>query len=363
MAAGAQHNLALKSDGTVWSWGRGSQGELGNNGVANSSTPVQVSGLNSVVAVAAGDNHNLALRSDGKVWSWGAGTGGALGNGATADQLVPVPVGGGLTGIVEVSAGQSWSMARTTNGEMFTWGLNTWGQLGNGTFVNSSTPAMIPGFLGVSAIAAGNEHGLAVYFGNVVSWGRNNQGQLGVGNTTTSPAPQFVAEFSAVDVAAGGSHGAARRADGTMLTWGSAIPGALGLGFTPDRLTPAVVDSLGRGVASLGTGAGLGHTLVITQPHLSLPPSVSFPSQDVGSVSASKPVTIRNDGAASLFVAGVTLSGNDASQFSHSGPGCTGATLEPGESCTVGVQFAPDTAGAAQASLRILSNSPSSPTT
>ena len=122
VSAGSGHSLALKSDGTVWAWGEGYSGQLGNNSTADSSIPVQVVGpggtgvLTGVAAISSGANHSLALKSDGTVWAWGAGSSGKLGNNSTADSSVPVQVVGPggtgvLTGVTAIAAGWQHSLA------------------------------------------------------------------------------------------------------------------------------------------------------------------------------------------------------------------------------------------------------------
>jgi phage baseplate assembly protein gpV len=110
IAAGGEHSLALRSDGTVWAWGYNGYGELGNGTTTDSSVPVEVQGLTNVVAIAAGLYHSLALRSDGTVWAWGENYYGQLGNGTTTDSSVPVEVQG-LTTVIAIAGGYEHSLA------------------------------------------------------------------------------------------------------------------------------------------------------------------------------------------------------------------------------------------------------------
>jgi alpha-tubulin suppressor-like RCC1 family protein len=169
IAGGGQHSLALRADGTVWAWGFGEWGQLGNGTTTSSSTPVQVSGLSDVTAIAAGDLHSLALRADGTVWAWGYNYSGQLGNGTTTHSSMPVQVSGlsGVTAIASSAEGDH-SLALLTDGTVRAWGDNTWGQLGNGTTTwptptPTPTPVQVSGLSGVTAIAAGNSHTLALH--------------------------------------------------------------------------------------------------------------------------------------------------------------------------------------------------------
>ncbi|MGO8670646.1 MAG: choice-of-anchor tandem repeat GloVer-containing protein [Capsulimonadaceae bacterium] len=177
-------SLALRSDGTVWAWGDNSDGQLGNGTTTDSNIPVQVTGLTGIVAVAGGGAHSLAVDSNGNVWAWGSNPNGELGDGSTMSSTVPVQVTG-LTNIVAVAGGaESLSLALRADGTVWAWGLNAFGELGNGTTENSSVPVQVSGLAGVTAISAGFTHGLAIGPGGAVwGWGNNYQGELGIGST------------------------------------------------------------------------------------------------------------------------------------------------------------------------------------
>lgn len=194
VAAGAHHALALKSDGTVWAWGRNAQGQLGNGTVAGSSTPVQVADLTGVTAIAAGGEHSLALKGDGSVWAWGGDWAGQLGNGAsvTANQNKPVAVSGFAAGetIAAVKAGQAWSLALTTSGKVYVWGDNAAGQMGSQYVQKRQAPVLFSGLDdgSVLALAAGENHALALKRdGSIAVWGDNSRGQLGDGSWPFRP--------------------------------------------------------------------------------------------------------------------------------------------------------------------------------
>jgi YD repeat-containing protein len=133
VAAGAYHTLALKSDGTVWAWGYNAQGQLGNGNTTSQRAPVQVTGLSGVSAIASGDTHSIALKSDGTVSTWGNNGLAQLGDGAvTPSEVNPVSVST-VTGMSSTGGGNAFSLARKSDGTVWAWGLNTSGQLGDGT--------------------------------------------------------------------------------------------------------------------------------------------------------------------------------------------------------------------------------------
>jgi RHS repeat-associated protein len=231
IATGANHTLALKSDGTVWAWGNNTYGQLGNNSTTNSSAPVQVSGLTGVIAIAAGAGHSLAVKSDGTVWAWGSNAYGQLGNGTTTSSLTPVQTTG-LSGIVAVAAGQSHSLALSGGGLVYAWGYGTDGELGNGSTAQSATPVTVSGLNGVTAISAGGSHSAAVKSdGTAWVWGANGSGQLGTSNSVASSVPVEIGGVTGIAaVAAGGSHTIALSASGTYWAAGNNTNGQLGNG-------------------------------------------------------------------------------------------------------------------------------------
>lgn len=278
--SGLEHSLFLRDDGTVWVSGRNEVGQLGNGSICNSSTPVQVVGINNALAVAGldrscfallsdgtvrawGDNssgifgtgigpgsgvpvqvpnlsgivaieggayHGIALRNDGIVFTWGGNSnGGPLGNGAPpgVDGNAPAPVIG-LSDVVSISAGAWNSSALKSDGTVWTWGSNAYGQLGRGT--PSSVAAPVPGLTNVTQIAGGSYHVLALRGdGTVWAWGYNYFGEIGNGNQGNVGAPTQVLNLSSVlEIAAGSYHSIARLADGTLRSWGRNVEGELG---------------------------------------------------------------------------------------------------------------------------------------
>jgi len=263
VSAGDYHGLALRSDGTVWAWGRGIQGQLGNGALSTSGTPVQVFGLTGVVAVSAGIDDSLALRSDGTVWAWGADQFGELGNGTTADtQPTPVQVRG-LTGVTKIAAGGHFALALRSDGTVWAWGYNQNGQLGNGTQVNSTVPRQVTGLTNVTSIAAGANCSLAIRSGayglsTAWAWGSNSCGLLpnDPGNPHLTPTQVTgIDALSVAGVTAGGSFALVLGSDGSVWGWGDDTYGELGNGPHPGTVTrPVRTFGPGSGITQLSAG-------------------------------------------------------------------------------------------------------------
>ncbi len=264
VAGGAIHTLAVRTDGTVWAWGDNTSGQLGNGTTTASNTPVQVVGLTWIRAVSAGESHSLALRQDGTVWAWGLNSSGQLGDGTITQRLTPVQVSG-LTGIVAISAGRISNLALKNDGTVWAWGNNASSQLGDGTTTGHRTPIQVPNLSNVMAIAEGRTHSVALLGdGTMWAWGGNGNGQLGNGTTSTlSTATQVAGVSGATAIAAGDAHTlAVNGADGSRWAWGKNSNGQLGDGTTTQRLSPVAVASP-AGRVSVAVSAGAAHSLVL----------------------------------------------------------------------------------------------------
>ncbi|MHB9149939.1 MAG: RCC1 domain-containing protein [Thermoleophilia bacterium] len=239
--AGGEHSLALKPDGTVWAWGANKYyGQLGNGGSVDSATPLQVPGLGDVIAVSAGRWHSLALRSDGTVWAWGYNWNGELGVG-TLDSVVRAPVQvPGLSEVTAISAGGRHSLALKSDGTVWAWGFNYYGQLGDGTADQRRAPVNVRGIGPVAAISAGGGHSLALRpDGTVWAWGANNVGQVGDGSGWYDhyEPNQVVNLTNVTSISAGSAHSLALRDDGSVWAWGMNREGQLGDGIVVDGTT------------------------------------------------------------------------------------------------------------------------------
>lgn len=212
VSAGDSHSLALKSDGTVSAWGWNPSGQLGDGTTVERDFFVRVSGLKGVIQVSAGSGYSLALKSDGTVWGWGANGVGQLGDGTTDDRRIPVQVSG-LTGVTQVVAGSSYSLALKSDGTVWAWGKNASGELGDGTNIQRTIPVQVSELSGVVEIScsrATSGHCLAVKSdGTVWSWGYNWYGQLGIGTADVgSNVPiQVLGLTNQTGISAGGQYG------------------------------------------------------------------------------------------------------------------------------------------------------------
>jgi alpha-tubulin suppressor-like RCC1 family protein len=186
ISAGYNFTCALTTSGGVKCWGKTLNG--------NSSTPTDVPGLTSgVSAISAGGYHACAVTMSRGVKCWGGNYSGELGNGSLTSSSTPVDVSGLTSGVTAIAAGFEHTCALTTSGGAKCWGLNHWGELGDSSTNNSSTPVDVSGLTSVTtAISAGNEHTCAISTsGGVKCWGINESGELGDGNATYSTTPVY----------------------------------------------------------------------------------------------------------------------------------------------------------------------------
>lgn len=173
VAAGSEHSLVLKDDGSVWAWGSNHSGQLGNGSALASTSPIKIPSLTNVAAIAAGGYHNLALLTDGTVWAWGDNDESQLGNGSTQDQLSPVQVTG-ISNAIAVVAGMYHSVVLTAQGDVWTWGDNSNAQLGDGSLDDRLLPAIVNNLSGITAISAGYWFSYALKDdGSIWYWGYN----------------------------------------------------------------------------------------------------------------------------------------------------------------------------------------------
>jgi alpha-tubulin suppressor-like RCC1 family protein len=233
IALGSYHTCALTTAGGVKCWGWNGAGQLGNGTNNNSNTPVDVSGLTSgVQAIALGSYHTCALTTAGGVKCWGWNGAGQLGNGTTNDSTTPVDVSGLTSGVRAITVRYANTCALTSSGGVKCWGWNLAGQLGDGTYNNSNTPVDVSGLTsGVQAINAGHMHTCALTTaGGVKCWGLNSDGQLGNGTNNNSNTPVDVYSLTAgvQAIAAGGDHNCALTASGGIKCWGWNGYGQLG---------------------------------------------------------------------------------------------------------------------------------------
>lgn len=251
LAARATHSVAVADDGSVWTWGSNGNGESADPTVALSNLPLSVPLPKSIVGLSAGSFHALALGGDGSVWAWGGNNTGALGNGGQRDLFLPQRVPD-LPVMTALAAGSEFSLALAADGTVWSWGSQDAGRLGNGQDSGAqSKPQRLPGLSTVTALSAGYQHALALGAdGTVWAWGLNNYGQLGDGSTSNRSTPVPVPGLPKIAaVAAGDFHSLALGRDGQVWAWGYNISGQLGDGSSSDRHGPVRVGGVDRAVA------------------------------------------------------------------------------------------------------------------
>jgi alpha-tubulin suppressor-like RCC1 family protein len=248
ISAGFSHSCALTSTGGVKCWGDNSFGQLGDGTYLSSPVPVDVSGLTAgVMAVAAGDFHSCAITTTGAVKCWGFNGDGELGDGTWDDSSVPVDVYGLSSNAVQISAGWSHTCVVMKGGGVKCWGVNLYGQLGDGTTVTSNVPVDVSGISQAALVAAGGMHScLLLTGGGLKCWGDNGVGQLGDGTNDPSLTPVDVYGLTsgALGIAAGGYHSCGVLAGGGAKCWGDNYFGQLGDGTNDPSNVPVSVSGL-----------------------------------------------------------------------------------------------------------------------
>ena len=283
VSAGLYQSLARKPNGALSAWGWNVTGQLCNGNTKGSDVPQKVSLLSGkkVTAIAAGFAHSLVLTSTGAMFACGKNDDGELGNGSTADSDVPMrvklPAGARVTTI----AASEHDLAVTSAGTVLAWGSNLFGELGDGSAGGASDVPVnvsIPAGIGVTAVAAGAWHSLALTStGAVLAWGYNSDGELGDGNTTNSAVPVKVdlpPGIKVTAIAAGGYFSLALTATGSVYAWGYNADGELGNGGSANSDVPVEVKLSGRKVVAIAAGgcaaevaayvAAPGHSLALT---------------------------------------------------------------------------------------------------
>ncbi len=283
ISAGAYHNLALCSDGSLVAWGYNNYGQLGTGDTQTRRTPVIVPPLGAlagkrVTAIAAGSYHSLALCSDGSIVGWGYNDEGELGDGTTTRRMIPVAAdhGGALAGkkVAMIRSGQYHSLALCTDGTVLSWGYNPRGQLGDGGTANRLSPVDVTGSGALAGrtvvdLAAGGSHSLALCSdGTAAAWGHNHRGQLGSAGGGQSALPQLVTHaISTRRVTAGSFHSMALAGDGSLSAWGDSANGQLGMTPSPAAGQAASPDTRAIHPESraivIATGPAASHSLAI----------------------------------------------------------------------------------------------------
>jgi alpha-tubulin suppressor-like RCC1 family protein len=241
-------SAAIKTDGTLWSWGANNDGRLGLNDTVYRSSPVQVGALTnwSQISVGGGNGrHVLSIKTDGTMWSWGRNHYGQLGLGNTINRSSPVQIGA-LTNWAAISAGDQMSLAIKSDGTMWVWGENGFGALGLNDSANRSSPVQVGALTNwVNASSGARQTGAINLSGALWTWGVGSYGGLGLGNTVNRSSPvQVGALTNWAKISVGSQWMAAIKTDGTLWGWGNNSNGQIGLNDTDSRSSPVQIGAL-----------------------------------------------------------------------------------------------------------------------
>ena len=270
VASGAFHTAAIKTDGTLWAWGLNNNGQLGDNSSLNSrQSPITtIAGGTNWKQVACGYYYTAAIKTDGTLWTWGQNNNGQLGDNTLTNRSSPVTTAAGGTNWKQVACGYYHTTAIKTDGTLWTWGYNFFGQLGNNNTVSYSSPVTtIAGGINWSQVSCGFMHTTAIKTdGTLWTWGKNDFGQLGTANTVSysSPVTTIAAGTDWKQVSAGKNHTNAIKTDGTLWTWGINNLGQLGTNNTTIYSSPVTTIMGGTNWKILNIGS-YNHSVIIKQ--------------------------------------------------------------------------------------------------
>ncbi len=243
IAVKSVHSLAIKTDGTLWAWGTNYEGELGDGTQGSKYTPVQIGTDNKWTMIAGGSGlHSLAIKSDGTLWAWGYNGYGQLGDNSTTNRLAPFQVGSGNTWIA-VATGAYFTLAIKSDGTLWTWGDNGYGQLGISSTTAYKYPVKVGNDSNWTSVAAGNYHSLALKSdGRLWAWGYNYSGQLGDNTTVDKKFPvQVGSDSNWTHINCGSYFSIASKSDGSIWAWGYNAYGQLGDGTKIQRNYPVLI--------------------------------------------------------------------------------------------------------------------------
>ena len=289
---GDNHSAVLTSNGRIFTWGINDFGQLGNQTIINSNIPVDITAFvdlepNEVITnISLGRNHTAILTSTGRIFTWGDNTFGQLGNGTQTESLTPIEITSEFDLVIgemisSLSLGRNHSAALTSTGRIFTWGDNSFGRLGDGTTLSKSRPTEITSQFNllsgeiIQNVFLGDLHSAALTsIGRLFTWGNNTYGQLGDGTTTHRAMPtdiknQFILENDEVilNVSLGANHSSVLTSNNRMFIWGNNIYGQLGDSTTTNKVIPFNLTNqfnLVMGESILEVELGANHSSIIT---------------------------------------------------------------------------------------------------
>ncbi len=259
VTAGEKHTVAIKSDGTLWSWGRNDNGQLGTGTNEQKFIPTQeIIKATNWSSISAGDTHTIAINSNGLLFSWGDNGYGQLGNGFLENYANPIQETSKSTNWTKVSAGDKHTIAIKNDDSLWGWGYNGQGRLGDGTEASYSNPIKVNEGTDWSKISAGYTHTAAIKGdGTLWLWGYNIEGQLGDGTEEIKLNPTQESSLSTnwLEVDTGFIYSTiAIKDNGTLWGWGDNYHGQIGDGTTENKLSPTQEATLSTDWIKLGAG-------------------------------------------------------------------------------------------------------------
>jgi len=239
VSAGLDYSLGIKSDGSLWSWGRNDWGQLGTGDTTNRNTPTRVGRWNDWIAVSGGTYHSLGIRANGSLYAWGENEHGKLGTGNTTDQHTPTRVGN-ENDWTAINALIDTSLALRSGGRLYGWGFDNFGLLGTGNMTDQLTPIRVGNENDWTTVSARWQYSLGIRAnGSLYAWGENEHGKLGTGNTTDQHTPTRVGSASDwTAVSASYHHSLGIRSGGRLYGWGENSLGQIGTGNFIDQHMP-----------------------------------------------------------------------------------------------------------------------------
>ena len=265
VAAGYFFSAAIKTDGTLWTWGRNSYGQLGDNTITNRSSPVQIyTGGTNWKQVSLGNFHAVALKTDGTLWTWGRNNHGQLGQNTNTNRSIPAETAAGGTNwkqVAVIGGGRGNECAAIkTDGRLWLWGRNNYGQLGDNTRTSKSSPIQtVAGGTNWKNVAVGTEGSAAIKTdGTLWLWGNGLYGQLGDNTITnkSSPVQTVAGGTNWKNVAVGAYQFSAIKTDGTLWGWGLNSTGIIGDSTTTRKSSPVQTVAGGTNWKQVSVGAG-----------------------------------------------------------------------------------------------------------
>lgn len=245
VSAGWSHSLAILADGSLWAWGANEAGQLGIGEAGTTiNKPVRVGTDTDWLSISAGAGYSLAIKQDGSLWTWGSNAGGQAGLGDSI-AMVAEPTQLSDAKWKQAVAYSTFAAAIRDDGTLWMWGFNYWGQLGDGTRDNHSTPEQVGSDADWASVDIGRSHTVALKEdGSLWTWGRNQYGQLGEGPTSALPlVPTRVGTGTWDAVSAGHYHTLGIASDGTLWGWGHNTSGCVGDGTFVDKTVPTEISS------------------------------------------------------------------------------------------------------------------------